>query len=143
MVGAEASQKNRNFRRVFFFVFLDGKSLDDGFDFFLKKDISSLLRLGVVIAPHEAYIDELVTMHYMRNRKPKARPDVIGDTLDGLKLSEEEKCCFRSRMRTLLYISQDRIDIQHAVRNLSQWMLMPTRRTMDGVRHVIPYLTGT
>ena len=45
---------------------MDGKSLDDGFDFFLKKDISSLLRLGVVIAPHEAYIDELVTVHYMR-----------------------------------------------------------------------------
>ena len=42
---------------------------------------------------------------------------------------------FRSSMGTLLYLSQDRVDIQHAVRNLSQWM--------SGVRHLVLYLKGT
>ena len=65
------------------------------------------------------------------------------DSLDGPELPEEEKNCFRSSMGTLLYLSQDRIDIQHAVRNLSQWMSRPTRRAMDGVRHLIQFLMTT
>jgi hypothetical protein len=33
---------------------------------------------GVVIAPHEKYIEELVKAHQMQNRNPKATPDITG-----------------------------------------------------------------
>ena len=75
---------------------------------------------GVVISPHEKYIEELVKAHRLENRKPKATPDIALECLDGEELDEIEKHNFRSSMGTLLYLSQDRVDIQHSVRNLSQ-----------------------
>ena len=42
-------------------------------------------------------------------------------------------------MGTLLYLSQDRVDPQHAVCHLSQFMAKPTA----AVKHVILYLKGT
>eukprot|EP00435_Cladocopium_sp_Y103_P046207 s2986_g13.t1 len=96
---------------------------------------------GVVISPHEKYIEELVKAHRVENRKPKATPDIaFWNVLDGDELDDEEKHTFRSSMCTL---SQDRVDIQHAVRNLPQWMSKPTRPAMDGVRHLVLYLKGT
>ena len=46
-------------------------------------------------------------------------------------------------MGTLLYLSQDRVDIQHSGRHLSQYMSRPTLVAEAGVRHVILYLKGT
>ena len=46
-------------------------------------------------------------------------------------------------MGTLLYISQDRIDIQHSIRNLSQFMAKPTRLAEAEVKHAILYLSRT
>ena len=97
----------------------------------------------MIIAPHEKYITELVKDLNMANRKPKATPDIAMDSLDGPELSDEDKHVFRSCMGTLLYLSQDRSDIQHAVRSLSQWMAKPTKPAMDGVRHLVLYLKGT
>ena len=42
-------------------------------------------------------------------------------------------------MGTPLYLCQDGIDIQHAVRNLSQWMANPTKLALKGVKHVVLY----
>eukprot|EP00435_Cladocopium_sp_Y103_P000040 s2725_g1.t1 len=98
---------------------------------------------GVVISPLEKYIEGLVKAHKMENRKPKATPDIALDCLDGDELDDVDKHTFRSSMGTLLYLSQDRVDIQHAVRNLSQWMSRPTRPALDGVRHLVLYLKGT
>ena len=108
---------------------------------FLKKR-HFFTRGGVVISPHEKYIKELVKAHRVENRKPKATPDIALECLDGEELDEVEKHKFRSSMGTLLYLSQDRVDIQHAVRNLSAWMSRPTKPAMDGVRHLVLYLKG-
>ena len=90
----------------------------------------------MITARQEKYITELVKDLRMANRKPKATPDIAMDSLDGPELSDEDKHVFRSCMGTLLYLSQDRSDIQHAVCNLSQWMARPTKAAMDGVRHL-------
>lgn len=46
-------------------------------------------------------------------------------------------------MGTLLYLSQDRPDLQHAVRNLTQFLARPTVAAEAGVKHIILYLKGT
>ena len=96
---------------------------------------------GVVISPHEKYISELVKLHGMEHRKPEQTPDIGYDSLDGPGLFDMDKHLFRSSMGTLLYLSQDRVDTQHAARNLSQWMLRPTKLALDGVKHVFLYLS--
>ena len=58
-------------------------------------------------------------------------------------LEGDEQFKFRSALGTLLFISQDRVDIQHAVRNLSQFMAKPTKRAELEVKHVILYLKRT
>ena len=98
---------------------------------------------GVVISPHEKYISELIKLHGLEHRKPKPTPDIGYDNLDGPELSDIDRHLFRSSMGTLLYLSQDRVDTQHAVRNLSQWMSQPTKPALDGVKHIVPYLSGT
>ena len=98
---------------------------------------------GVVISPHEKYISELVKLHGMEHRKPEQTPDIGYDSLDGPGLFDMDKHLFRSSMGTLLYLSQDRVDIQHAARNLSQWMSRPTKLALYGVKHVFLYLSWT
>eukprot|EP00435_Cladocopium_sp_Y103_P042256 s218_g11.t1 len=56
---------------------------------------------GVVISPHEKYIEELVKAHRSENRKPKATPDIALECLDGDELEDEEKHIFRSSMGIL------------------------------------------
>ena len=46
-------------------------------------------------------------------------------------------------MGTLLYLSQDRIDIQHTVRGLAQYMSRPTVPADDAVKHLVLYLSGS
>ena len=98
---------------------------------------------GVVISPHEKYIEELVDLYQLHGKGVKATPDVAPVAGVGKELNDQEKHRFRSGMGTLLYLSQDRLDIQHAVRHLSQWMGRPTKAAEDGLRRIIGYLKGT
>ena len=88
-------------------------------------------KAGGVILPNEKYIDDLVRRY--------------GDckTHSEVKLNELATHKFRSGMGTLLYLSQERLDIQHAVRQLSQYMSNPTKRAEDGLRKMTLYLKGT
>lgn len=81
-------------------------------------------------------------LYELQGRAPRSTPDVAGDQGVGRELGEAEKHRFRSGMGTLLYLSQDRLDTQHAVRRLSQWMSRPTKTAEDGLKRVILYLKG-
>ena len=98
---------------------------------------------GVVVSPHEKYVDELLKLYQLHGKSSRATPDVPTGDGSGRELDEEEKFKFRSGMGTLLYVSQDRLDIQHAVRHLSQWMSNPTKTAEDGLKRIILYLKGT
>ena len=66
-----------------------------------------------------------------------------GEIFESEELDEKGKFRFRSAtMGTLLYLSQDRIDLQHSVRHLSQFMSRPTVAADTAVKHVILYLKG-
>ena len=101
---------------------------------------------GLVAMPHEKYTPSLMELYQLERRPGKATPESAQENLEGPPeevLEGDEQFKFRSALGTLLYISQDRVDIQHAVRNLSQSMAKPTRRAEVEVKHVILYLKRT
>ena len=99
---------------------------------------------GVVVQPHEKYIPALVKLYKLEQRAPKPVPEGTHQLrTDGSELSPEQRKKFRSALGVLLYVSQDRIDIQHAVRSLSRFMSKPTVEAEQAVKHLILYLKGT
>ena len=96
-----------------------------------------------MISPHEMYAEELVKLYGLEARRPKTTPDVSCQNYDSKELDEKGKHKFRSAMGTLLNLSQDRVDLQHAVRRLSQFMSRTTISAEIGVRHLILYMKGT
>ena len=109
---------------------------------FLKKR-HYFVEEGLVVCPHEKYIPGLIELYNLENKRAKVTPDIPKDNLESAELTELGKKRFRSAMGTLLYLSQDRVDVQHTVRNLSQFMSKPTVLADEGVRHLILYLKGT
>ena len=96
--------------------------------------------------PHERYVPGLLELYNLTNRAGKATPestqvDLEGDPADKLETGEQHR--FRSALGTLLYISQDRVDIQHCVRNLSQFMALPMQKAEIELSHVISHLKRT
>ena len=67
---------------------------------------------------------------------------VESEELDEKGKHEKGKHRFRSAMGTLLYFSQDRIDLQHSFKYLSQFMFGPTVAADAAVKHVMLYLKG-
>ena len=59
---------------------------------------------------------------------------------DGCELPPEQS---RSALGVLLHVSQDRIDIQHAVQSLSRFTSKPTVEAEQAVKHLMLYLKGT
>ena len=101
---------------------------------------------GIVIAPHEKYVPILVELYQLSHRAGKATPESTQMDLEGPPeeiLTGGDQHRFRSALGTLLYISQDRVDIQHCVRNLSQFMASPTKRAESELKHLILYLKRT
>ena len=94
-------------------------------------------KAGIVISHHENYAEELVKLYGLEARKPKTTPDVSCENYDLKQLNDKGKHKFRSAMGTLLYLSQDRMDLQHAVWHLSQFMSRPTVSSEIGVKHLI------
>ena len=99
---------------------------------------------GIVVMAHEKYVKGLMNLYQLEERRGKPTPDGVTTGLDeGEELSGERKRLFRSALGTLLYISQDRVDIQHSVRSLAQAMARPTAAAERGVKHLVLYLKRT
>ena len=81
---------------------------------FLKKR-HFFTQAGIVISPHERYTQDLLKLYSLEGRKSKSTPDVSCEDYDSQELDDAGKHRFRSAMGTLLYLSQDRVDLQHAV----------------------------
>ena len=109
---------------------------------FLKKRYY-FCEQGVIVKPHERYIPALVQLYGLGERKERATPDIAIDRLEGEVVDQAEKKRFRSALGTLLYLSQDRPDVQNSVRNLAQFMSNPTKEAVKGIQHLILYLKGT
>ena len=59
------------------------------------------------------------------------------------RLDAEESSKFRSGLGICLYVAQERVDIQFAVRLLSSYMANPTKNAMNALKKLTSYLQLT
>ena len=77
--------------------------------------------------------------------KSKATPEHVDLVKEdkSKELGPEETKRFRSGLGSVLYLAQDRIDIQYASKCLASSMSKPTQQSLKCLKHLILYLAGT
>ena len=71
---------------------------------------------GIVVQPNEKYVRKLIELYDLGRLKSKATPEHIDLVKEdkSKELGPEETKRFRSGLESILYLAQDRIDIQYA-----------------------------
>ena len=117
--------------------------------FYLKKQIT-LMDDGILIQPSSTYIPKLIALLKVSSRRSKGLP--YHATLESYvpelehpedRLSPENCKLFRSGLGLVLYVAQDRPDIQFAVKVLSTYMTAPSVKAMSALKHLALYLDRT
>ena len=100
---------------------------------------------GVVVQPNEKYIKKLLELYDLGRLKSKATPEHVDLVKEdkSKELGPEETKRFRSGLGSVLYLAQDRIDIQYASKCLASSMSKPTQQSLKCLKHLILYLSGT
>ena len=100
---------------------------------------------GVVVQPNEKYIKKLLELYDLGKLKSKATPEHMDPVKEdrSKELGPEETKRFRSGLGSVLYLAQDRIDIQYASKCLASSMSKPTIQSLKCLKHLILYLSGT
>ena len=68
---------------------------------------------------------------------------IFDEELDKDKEKLGKESLFRSGLGLVLYVSQDRPDIQQAVRTLSSYSAQPKTNALNWLKHLVLYLKGT
>ena len=102
-------------------------------------------RQGVVVQPNEKYVRKLIELYDLRRLKSKATPEHIDLVKENKskELGPAETKRFRSGSGSILYLAQDRIDIQYASKCLASSMSKPTTQALKCLKHLVLYLSGT
>ncbi|CAE7243558.1 unnamed protein product [Symbiodinium sp. CCMP2592] len=97
------------------------------------------------VRPDGKYVTKLLALLNLGNRKEKASPAPgnVSEVDSSQELPEHEASTYRSCVGILLYIAQDRLDIQFAVRSLSTGMKSPTKKKQRELVHCALYLKKT
>ena len=76
---------------------------------------------GIVVQPNEKYIKKLLELYDLGRLKSKATPEHVDLVKEdkSKELGPEETKRFRSGLGSVLYLAQDRIDIQYASKCLA------------------------
>ncbi|KAK8935927.1 hypothetical protein KSP39_PZI013782 [Platanthera zijinensis] len=92
----------------------------------------------------QKYISELLNKFGMQDCKPTSTPMAIGEKLvrnDGAEKVSEEK--YRCIVGSLIYLTNNRPDIEHVVSYVSRFVSEPNSIHMMAVKHILCYLHGT
>ena len=115
---------------------------------YLKKRIT-LLPEGVLIQPNNTYIPKLISLLKVSGRRGRGLPyhstlEAYNAELgnDSERLEGEQAATFRSALGLILYISQDRPDIQFPTKTLATYMSRPCVKAMAAVKHLALYLAS-
>ena len=94
---------------------------------------------------NEKYIKKLLELYDLGRLKSKATPEHVDLVKEdkSKELGPEETKRFRSGLGSVLYLAQDRIDIQYASKCLASSMSKPTQQALKCLKHLILYLAGT
>ena len=96
---------------------------------------------GIVVQPNETYIKKLLELYDLGRLKSKATSEHVDLVKEdkSKELGPEETKRFRSGLGSVLYLAQDRIDIQYASKCLASSMSKPTQQSLKCLKHLILY----
>ena len=121
----------------------------DGALYYLKRQLE-FSESGIDLSCNAKYIPKLVEMLHVTERRGKSVPGHHGlQVYDSETISESEFLntkdarIFRSGLGVCIYMSQERVDIQHSVRVLASYMAKPTRSAMSGLSRNLPPISTT
>ena len=115
---------------------------------YLKK-IFKFVEEGVLVLPNGKYFEALEKLTGLssssRSFKPKPTPDHtgVGKPDSSKELTGEECSRYRSVLGVLLYLCQERPDVQYAVKNLASYLKTPTEAATTFAKQTVKYLLGT
>ena len=103
------------------------------------------LENAIVSAPSEKYTDNFLAALSMEDCKSSPIPSKQWERTDALValVSSEDAKCYRSAVGNGIYLSRDRNDIKHAVKELARHMQEPRVGDMAQCRLLARYLQGT
>ena len=79
----------------------------------------------------------------MEKKKARTTPEPTGHDEDSPELVGEQRQRFATAVGVLLYMSGDRPDAQHCIRELASQLTRPTRTDYQKLEHLVLYLKGT
>ena len=91
------------------------------------------------------HYEKLRSLYDLGSRKEKMTPEhqLLGSRDETKELAPEEAKKFRSALGTLLYVAQDRWDLQHSVKCLASYMAKPTEMAVKCLQQTLLYVRGT
>ena len=103
---------------------------------------------GILVSVSKKRYEKLRSLYDLGNRKEKMTPEhqLLGsrdETKETKELAPEEAKRFRSALGTLLYVAQDRWDLQHSVKCLASYMAKPTEMAVKCLQQTLLYVRGT
>ena len=100
---------------------------------------------GILVSVSKKHYEKLRSLYDLGNRKEKMTPEhqLLGGRDETKELVPEEAKKFRSALGTLLYVAQDRWDLQHSVKCLASYMAKPTEMAVKCLRQTLLYVRGT
>ena len=114
---------------------------------YLKK-IFKFVEEGVLVLPNGKYFEALEKLTGLsstsRSFKSKPTPDHTGVSKpdSSKELTGEEGSKYRSILGVLLYLCQERPDVQYAVKNLASYLKTPTEAATTFAKQTVKYLLG-
>ena len=85
---------------------------------------------GIYVRPNSKFTDTLIELYGLQDRKEKQVPEhcLLGRPDTSPELSNERQANFRTGLGTAMYMSHERLDIQHCVKTLAGSMRTPTEQ---------------
>ncbi|CAE7848057.1 RE1 [Symbiodinium necroappetens] len=108
------------------------------------RRLRTISHQGMFVQPNPKYLQSMLKALGLEQANPAPTPEVTTQTPDEEQFLDESMAkVFRSCVGKALYLSFDRPDIQHAVRELTKEMKAPTATGMNALRRLARYVKGT
>ena len=111
---------------------------------YLKKRFI-FVRSGILVKPNKKYVEKLTELMGTKHRKGKSIPEHgdLGKPDKTGELDIKQQKQYRSGVGICMYVAQERIDVQHAVKQLTKSMRRPTKQALVCLRRLALYLQDT
>ena len=100
---------------------------------------------GILVSVSRKHHEKLRSLYNLGSRKEKMTPEhqLLGSKDETKELESEEAKKFRSALGALLYVAQDRWDLQHSVKCLASYMAKPTELAVKCLQQTLLCVKGT